>query len=164
MRKYDALVQVRRIDNNRSPVTGRISVEFKFWPDLLLVLLVFYAVHSASFDAIITSFLTGLVFDLISTNPLGAGIIAFGIVGTGLAYLQRVFSLRYFLFASAAIFFAGFACSLIIYFLTLLKTGAAGNLVNAAVWTSLYSAVAGPFLFPALKWLADTEVKHPRSY
>ncbi len=145
-------------------IQASLLSNLRYRPDLLLILLVFYAVYSSTMDAIIASFIIGLASNIISLNLMGTGIIAFGIVGTALAYLQRTVSLRNVIFAGFAIFFAGFLCGLIISFLSYLKTGQAGNIMNLAVWTSLYSAVAGPFLFGALKWFSGLETKHPRRY
>lgn len=135
-----------------------------FKPDLLLIMLVFFAVRFSTFDAVITSFVLGLASDLIGTSPVGAGAAAFGAAGVILAYLQRSVSLRSPVFAGAAIFFAGLFAGTTIYLLSVLKTGSAGNLANSALWTSLYSAVAGPFLLPALKWFADLQSKPQRRY
>ncbi len=138
--------------------------KLRYRPDLLLILLVFYAVYSSTLDAIITSFIIGLSGDLISSNLMGTGMLAFGVAGTMLAYLQRTVSLRNVFFAGFAIFFSGFLCGLIIIFLSYLKTGQAGNVLNLAVWTSLYSAIVGPFLIGALRWFSGLESKHRKRY
>jgi rod shape-determining protein MreD len=133
-------------------------------PDLLLILLVFFAVRSTTFDAVITSFATGLAYDLISNSVMGAGLIAFGIAGTILAYMQRTVLLSSPPFQAFAIFFTGLFAGTIIYLLNALKTGTAGDFTNLAIWTSLYSAVAGPFLFPAVRWLTDFQSNTRRRY
>ena len=133
-------------------------------PDLLLIMLVFFAVRFSTSDAVITSFAAGLAYDLVGSSVMGAGLISFGIVGTILAYMQRTVLFRSPPFQVFAIFFAGLFTGSIIYLLSLLKTGSAASFTNLAVWTSLYSAVAGPFLFPALSWLTDFQLKAQKRY
>jgi rod shape-determining protein MreD len=136
----------------------------KIRPDLLLVMLVFFAIHGTGYDAIITSFAIGLAYDLIASSPMGAGIISFGSAGTVLAYLQQNISLRKTPFQAIAIFAAGLLCGTMIHFLSLLKIPAAGDFLRLTVYSSLYSAVAGPFLFPPTKWLMNMLPKSRRIY
>lgn len=136
----------------------------KIRPDLLLIMLVFFAVHGSATEAIISSFTIGLASDLIGSQPMGVGIISFGVAGTILSFLQQTLSLRKTPFQAIAIFIAGFLCGLIIYFLSFLNTLAANDFFRSVIWTSLYSAVAGPFLFPPTKWLMNLHSKNRRKY
>ena len=65
-------------------------------PNLLLILLVFFAIHSESNDAVISSFIIGFAADLASpaAGLMGPRIISFGLFGTLLSNLQDVISLR----------------------------------------------------------------------
>jgi rod shape-determining protein MreD len=62
-------------------------------PDLLLILLVFFATYCNTSEAIITSFTIGFAADLIG-SAMGSQIISFGLFGTALAYLHRVITIR----------------------------------------------------------------------
>ena len=75
-------------------------------PDLLLILLVFFAVHSGTTEAIITSFVIGFAADLIGSS-MGPQIISFGLFGTLLAYLHRLITIRKMPYQTAAIFTVG---------------------------------------------------------
>jgi rod shape-determining protein MreD len=136
----------------------------KIRPDLLLILMVFFAAYGTTTEAIITSYAIGLAYDLIGNLPIGMGIISFGVTGSAIAYLQQTVSLRKLPFQAVAIFIAGLSCGVIVYFLSFLKASAGSDFLRSAVWTSLYSAVAGPFLFYPTKWLMDIPSKSRRKY
>jgi len=130
-------------------------------PDLLLILLVFFAVYCNTSDAIITSFSVGFAADLIgSPMPVGSHMIGFGVVGTLLAYLRRVISIRRKYHQAFAIF--------IVVFLT----GVAANLLarepisTKLFWTLLRSAlcsgIVGPFLFPPVAWCMNMKIDRSR--
>ena len=83
----------------------RIGRDIK--PDLLLVLLVYFGSRCNSTDGVITSFVIGFVADLIAPigGVMGPRIISFGLFGTLLSDVQRVFSLRRPLFQGGAIYY-----------------------------------------------------------
>src|SRR4030042_1717532 len=77
-------------------------------PDLLLVLLVFFAVYSSTSEAIISSFTLGFAADLIgSPLPMGPHMISFGLFGTLLAYVHRVVAIRRMPYQAMAILAVG---------------------------------------------------------
>lgn len=123
-------------------------------PDLLLILLVFFAIYCNTTEAIITSFAIGFAADIISST-MGPRIISFGLFGTALAYLHRVIAIRRMPYQSTAIFVVGLLAGALVYLLALLK----GQSVTANIYTvlfgiPLYSAMAGPFLFlPSAWWM-----------
>ena len=118
-------------------------------PNLFSILLVFFAVYSHIHDVIIVSFVIGLAADLISIAPMGPQIIAFSLFGTLLAYLRQVVSIRRPFYQAAAIFIINILIGAGTHLLNLIKTHSAPpNIYNSIFWTSLYSAVIGPFLFP----------------
>jgi len=123
-------------------------------PDLLLILLVFFAVHSSSFDAIITSFSIGFASDLIGWT-MGPGMISFGLFGTLLVHLHRVIAIQKMAHQSAAIFVTSVLAGLLVHVLSVLKSQPAIPNIYAAVFgTALYSAIVGPFLFlPSAWWM-----------
>ena len=117
-------------------------------PDLLLILLVFFAVHSGTTEAIITSFVIGFAADLIGSS-MGPQIISFGLFGTLLAYLHRLIAIRKMPYQTAAIFTVGLFAGLLAYLLSrLISQPHIQNAYALIFATSLYSAVVGPcFLF-----------------
>lgn len=124
-------------------------------PDLLLVLMVFFAVFSTSRDAIITSFVIGFTADIISTGlPMGPRTISFGLIGTLLAHIHSVLALRKIFPQAVAVFFSGMLAVSITNFLTSLAGHAAVPHSYAVVLgTSLYSSIASPFLLLPSAWL-----------
>ncbi len=132
-------------------------------PDLLLILLVFFAIYSNTSEAIITSFTIGFAADIISPamGAMGPQIISFGLFGTALAYLHRIIAIKKMPYQSAAIFITGFLAGVLVLLLTYLKGQPTGAGIYAVLFgTSLYSALVGPFLFlPSVWWM---RIKTPR--
>jgi len=121
-------------------------------PDLLLILLVFFAIHCNISEAIIASFTVGFAADIIGLT-MGPQIISFGLFGTLLAYLHRVVTIRKMPYQALAIFVVGFLTGLLVNLLTFLK--AEPTVPYAVLFcTSLYSSLVGPFLFlPSAWWM-----------
>jgi rod shape-determining protein MreD len=121
-------------------------------PDLLLILLVFFAIYSNTTEAVITSFALGFAGDLIS-SAMGTHMISFCLFGTLLAYVHRVLAVRTMPYQALAIFVMGFLTSSLILFLTFLKGQSCPYSVSAALFAvPLYSAIIGPFLFLPCAW------------
>ena len=123
-------------------------------PDLLLILVVFFAIYCNTSEAIITSFTIGFAADIIG-SAMGPHIISFGLFGTLLAYLHRVITIRKMPYQSAVIFITALLAGALSYFLTLLKgQPATPNIYAVLFGTSLYSSLVGPFLFlPSAWWM-----------
>jgi rod shape-determining protein MreD len=139
-------------------VIAATSADIK--PDLLLILLVFFAIHSDPTEAVITAFATGFAADIIGST-MGPQIISFGVFGTLLADLHRVIALRKKSYQALGIFVTGFltsALALLLMFLAA-EPGAA-NAYTKLFWTPLYSAILGPFLFMPVNWVMG--MKRPR--
>jgi rod shape-determining protein MreD len=138
-------------------VVDRVAVtRWHIRPDLLLILLVFFAIYCNTSEAIITSFTIGFAADiLIVGSPMGSQMLSFGLFGTLLAYLHRVVSFRKIPYQSAAIFITGVLAGTLAYLLGLLKGHAASPNIFAVIFgTSLYSSLVGPFFFlPAAWWM-----------
>ncbi|MCK4752932.1 MAG: rod shape-determining protein MreD [Planctomycetes bacterium] len=125
-------------------------------PNLLLILLVFFAVYCDTYEAIIISFVIGFSADIIVIgSAMGPQIISYGLFGTLLAYLHRVIAIRKMPYQSAAIFVTGFLASILVCFLSFLRGQQAyPNMYVALFGTPLYSAIIGPFLFlPSAWWM-----------
>ena len=123
-------------------------------PDLLLILLVFFAIYCNTSEAIITSFTIGFAADIIGT-VMGPKIISFGLFGTLLAYLHRLITIEKMPYQSLVIFLVALLVGLFAQFLTSMK----GHLAVPGTYTvifgtCLYSAIVGPFLFlPSAWWM-----------
>ena len=130
-----------------------VSPEIK--PDLLLILLVFFAIYGAPRDAVITSFAIGLAADLASPamGLMGPRIISFGLFGTLLSDLHHTISLRRLPYQGAAIFIAGLLTAALTRLLVHLRAEpAAAHWAGEFFWQPLLSAVIGPFLCLPVRW------------
>lgn len=134
-------------------------------PDLLLILLVFFAIYCDTSDAIITSFTIGFAADIIG-SAMGPQMISFGVFGTLLAYLHRVIAIRKMSFQAFAIFAAGVLTSLSANLLVFIKgQPAVDNLYVTILVSSLYSSLVGPFLFlPSTWWMHMRTHRFSKNY
>ena len=123
-------------------------------PDWLLILLVFFAIHRNTTEAIITSFTIGFASDLIGFPALiGPWMISFGVLGTTLAYLHRVIAIRQIPYQAAAIFIVGILAGILAHLLSSMRGQSSGaNIYGVIFGTALYSALLGPFLFLLSAW------------
>lgn len=126
-------------------------------PDLLVILLVFFAISIDPRDAIVASFAIGFAADL--SNPvrdlMGPQIISFGVFGTLLSDVHSVVSIRKMAHYAVAIFCMGVLTALLSYLLTFFRAESAGaHFAAQLLWQPVYSAIIGPFLFfPAAWWM-----------
>lgn len=138
---------------------GSLS-QFTLMPDLLVILLVFFAVYSSTTDAIITSFSIGFAADLIGTS-MGTKMLSFLLIGTSLAYLNRVFSLKELPHRAIAIFAAILLTGIMSNILNSLKN--AGTIeLSAILKTALVSCIVGPLLYIPVRWWMRLKTKHHR--
>ncbi len=123
-------------------------------PDLLLILLIFFAIYCSTTEAIITSFAIGFAADLIS-SVMGPRIISFGLFGTALAYLHQVIAIRKMPYQALTILLVGILTGALIHLLTILKDPAGTSNIYVVLFAiPLYSAIVGPFLFlPSAWWM-----------
>lgn len=135
-------------------VQAGLLEHFDIRPDLLLILLVFFAVYSDTSHAIITSFIIGLAADIIVFGSLvGPKMISFGLCGTLLAYLHRVIAIRRISYQAVAIILAAVLTAAAAHSLALLRgQQTPTNLFSTLLATPLFSAVVGPFLFLPFAW------------
>ncbi len=130
-------------------------------PDLLLILLVFFAIYCNTFEAIITSFIIGFAADIIlAGSPMGPRIISFGLFGTVLAYLNSVVTIKRMPYQALAIFITAFLADTLANLLASLRGQPA--VYTVIFGTSFYSALAGPFLFLPCAWWMRIKVERPR--
>ncbi len=124
-------------------------------PDLLLILLVFFATHGEGRDAVITSFVIGLAADLAHPGAglMGPRILSYGLLGTLLSDLNSVLLIRRMSHQAIAIFVVGaFVCLLSFALARLRVPQSAAGLGRELYWQPLLSALIGPFLFWPVAW------------
>jgi len=151
--RFAALILVAAILQT-GPVS-LVALRSDIRPDLLLILLVFFALRSSSTDAIITSFAIGFLADLSSLTAglMGPRIISFGLFGTLLSDLNSTICVRRVLYQALTIFLMGFLTAGLTCLLVLLRAKTApANLVTGLFWQPLYSALLGPLLFVPVGW------------
>lgn len=124
-------------------------------PNLLLILLVFFATNIDPRDAIIASFAIGFAADL--SNPLrglmGPQIISFGVFGTLLSDVHSIVSIRRISHQATTILIVGALTALLGHLLVLFKAEpTAAHFMAQLLWQPLYSALIGPFLFFPVAW------------
>jgi rod shape-determining protein MreD len=137
-------------------VVAIASIKF----DLLLILLVFFAVYCSASDAIITSFAIGFAADTIG-SAIGPQTISFGLFGTLLAYLNSIIAVRRMPYQSLVIAVVSLLSGTSALLLTFLKgQPTPPNAFLILLGTSLYSAAVGPYLFLPLLWLTNVRTHH----
>jgi rod shape-determining protein MreD len=135
-----------------SPVDVIAVTALNIKPNLLLILLVFFAVHCTDTEVVITSFTIGFAADIIGP-AMGPQIISFGLFGTLLADLRHFIAIKKVPYQSLAIFTTGILTTGLTFFLTFLKAEPIpANIRTHLFWTPLYSAILGPFLFLPSEW------------
>ena len=130
--------------------------------DLLVILLVFFAVYCNRRDAVIVSFAIGFAADLAHPGLgfMGPKIISFGLVGTLLSDLNDIFSIRRMSYQAVTIFVVGVLTGLLSLLLAHLRVGpVAANLGRELFWQPLLSGIIGPFLFFPVGWWMHIHVR-----
>ena len=137
-----------------SLLDGISITRFNVKPDLLLVLVVFFAIYFDTTEAIIASFAIGFAADIIvAGTAMGPQIISFGLFGMLLSYLRRIIVIRTWTYQAIAIFVIAFLAGTLAYLLNLLKAPSNSSSIFAVFFgVPLYSAIVGPFLFLPLAW------------
>ena len=127
-------------------------------PDLMLILLVFFSIRCNIEDAIICSFTIGLAADLL-TPGLGPETISYGVIGTGVAYLNRVVAIKKIPHQLLAIFIIGLATGILTQ---ILSRNSWHGWFGTMIGKSIYSAIIGPFLFMLLDLVMNIKTKRRR--
>ena len=116
-------------------------------PDLLLVLLLFIGVSCEVNDAIFASFIIGFAAD-ISGATMGPYMLSFGVFGTVISQMRRVVIMKRMTHQAVATLILGLITVGLAEFLAALKLGSGtSNVLSVAIGTSVYSALAGPFVW-----------------
>ena len=125
-------------------------------PDLLLILLVFFAIFCDPTEAIISSFAIGFAADIVSST-MGPKMISFGLLGTALAYLRRVITIKKMPYQGLTIFVTG-----ILVGISFLKSEPiALDKYTVIFGIAVCSGIVGPFLFLPSAWWMRKSKNHP---
>ena len=122
-------------------------------PDLLLIMLVFFAINCETSDAILCSFAIGFAADISgSSMTMGPHIISFGIMGSALSFLRRSVIMRNLIYQGLCIFIVGLVSGMMAEGMIYSKlSGYSANSFITVALSSIYSAIIGPVI-----WLGFT--------
>jgi rod shape-determining protein MreD len=125
-----------------SDIMNYISITERYIkPNLLLILLAYFAINCQSYDAIICSFCIGFAADITGTL-IGPYFLSYGIIGTALSYVRKLVILKKTGQQAFAIFIAGLFIQLLAVILMKMKID---NVTNAGFFivfaTSMYSGI-----------------------
>jgi rod shape-determining protein MreD len=122
-------------------------------PNLLLILMVFFAIHCNTYDVIIASFTIGFAADLIGGAAMGVEMLSFGILGILLSYLGHdVIQIKKRPQQAVTIFTFCMLTGILSGLLSIILKQPTVGIINL-FFISLYSAMVGPFLFMPILWL-----------
>jgi len=125
--------------------------EWHIRPAVLIVALVFFAMHCRAHEAIIASFIIGLAMD-IAGHQMGPHTFSYCFIGGLLNQLSDYFPARRIFHQAILILVVYPIAELIAYWLGVLKTGEQQEYVYRVVlFTALYSACIGPIFWTAVR-------------
>lgn len=121
-------------------------------PDLLLIMLVFFAIHCDWREGIAASFLIGFAADISGpAMAMGPHMLVYGILGSILGQMRRVVIMRRMIHQAVSILLIGIIAGFCVSLLEFLKTK---ELAEGFYWIvlgeSLYSGLAGPLVWKFL--------------
>lgn len=145
--------------------TSLVSVlsltEAQIRPNLLLILMVFFAVHCPPQEAIVSAFLIGLFADLIGAG-MGPQLLAFGVIGSLIAEIRHVVMMRHIPQQMIVVLVAGSLCGAIAMVLFRIKScPLPTHAAHLILWQPLYSAcLAGPLFWMLQQIMSLHPSKH----
>ena len=122
--------------------------DMRIRPNILLILLVYFAINCDGYDAIITSFAIGFAADIAGT-VMGPHIISCGLIGMAVAYVRKIILLKKTNQQALTIFTAGFLIEALAVLLTGLK---ASGLAKAGAFEIFAVAGYSAILWFIIKW------------
>jgi len=123
-------------------------------PDILLILMAYFAMNCDSYDAIICCFAIGFATD-ITGAVIGPHFISFGVIGTVLAHIRKVILLKQTHQQAVTIFVMGILTYTLAAILTKFKVPSAAASMFKIFAVSIYSAI----LWFLVKWPVRTTGK-----
>lgn len=138
--------------------------EWYIRPDILITLLVYYALSCRSSEAISCSFLIGFGADL-STGVLGPHMICYGIMGLLLNQVSPMLSMKRATHKALFVFMTYMVTEIAAYWLSYLRTHEIRtNVYSILFFTGLYSAIISPLVWSVLSSLSGwSKIKQPRN-
>ena len=123
-------------------------------PDLLLILMVFFASNCGMFEAVIASFVIGFAAD-ISGSAMGPYTVSFGLFGSLISQLRKVIITKGMLHQCGAIIATGIVAGGFAHMLFFFKTHeVTANIHIALAGTAVYSGIISPFIWLGLSALS----------
>ena len=117
-------------------------------PDILLILLVYFAVYCDSYDAVIISFALGFAADM-TGMVLGPHIISYGIIGASAAHIKKMILLKSTGQQAMAVFVAGILAETVALLFMHLK---AAELIKTGLPEIFAAALYSAILWFLIKW------------
>ena len=129
---------------------GGLSIK----PDLLLIIMVFFAANCPAFEAIIASFAIGLAAD-ISGAVMGPAVITFGILGSLISQMRKVIIMKRMIHQAFAIAITAMLAGTLTQILSSFKTDQArSNAFVVLFGTAIYSGIIGPLIWVVFSAMA----------
>lgn len=135
---------------NASNLLDAISIgSLSIKPDLLLILLVFFAINCETSEAIISSFAIGFAADISgAAMAMGPYMISFGIFGTVISFFRRSVIMEKLIYQGISILIMGLIAIVTAEAMIFSKlSGYTANSFKVIAMISLYSALTGPFIW-----------------
>ena len=129
--------------------------DLRIKPNILLILLVYFAIRCDSYDAVITSFALGFAAD-IAGAVIGPHFISYGIIGTALAHVRKAILLKSTRQQAMTIFITGILIEAVALMLIGLK---APGLAKTGAFEIIAVAVYSAIMWFLIKWFVGTTGK-----
>jgi rod shape-determining protein MreD len=131
--------------------------DLRIRPNMLLVLLVYFAIYCDGYDAVIISFALGFAGDIIG-GVIGPHFISYGIIGAALAHIREVILLKSTRQQALTIFITGVLTEAVALMLTGLKVSGlakagAREIIAVAVYSAIIWFLIKWFISMTGKWL-----------
>lgn len=134
---------------------------FDIAPDLLLIVMVFFATRCETSEVVISSFMLGFLADIVAMGLTGPRTISFGVLGTGLAYMHGVIAVKKPSHEAVVILVSGIIAGTASPLLSRLAGQSPKSFgYGVLLGTSIYSAAIGPVLFWLLSRVMQIKDRH----
>lgn len=136
-------------------------------PDVLVTLLVFYAVTCRPHEAISCCFIIGIAADL-AAGVMGPHFLCYGLLGTLLNAVARSLTVRQAVQQSGIVFAIYLLAEIAAYWLSLLRNAPNPNAYSIFLLTAIFSAILCPLIWSLLAifsgWAGLENTSSNRSY
>jgi rod shape-determining protein MreD len=129
--------------------------DLRIKPDILLILLVYFAVYCDSYDAVIISFAIGFAAD-ITGMVIGPHFVSYGIIGAAIAHIRKIILLKTTRQQAMAVFVTGILAETVALFLIQLK---ASELIKTGALEIFAASAYSAILWFLIKWLVGAAGK-----